>query len=79
MNLVMLPMWMLSGIFFSSSRYPEAAQPLIRLLPLTALIDAMRAVMIDGASIFTQMPQVILLAVWAVVTFVIALKIFRWQ
>jgi ABC-type polysaccharide/polyol phosphate export permease len=72
-------MWMLSGIFFSSSRYPEAAQPLIRLLPLTALIDAMRAVMIDGASIFTQMPQVILLAVWAVVTFVIALKIFRWQ
>jgi ABC-type multidrug transport system permease subunit len=79
MNLVMLPMWMLSGIFFSSSRYPEATQPLIRLLPLTALIDAMRAVMIDGASIFTQMPQVVLLAVWATLTFVVALKIFRWQ
>ena len=50
----MLPMWMLSGIFFSSSRYPDAAQPLIKMLPLTALIDAMRAVMIDGASIFSQ-------------------------
>jgi ABC-type multidrug transport system permease subunit len=79
MNVVMLPMWMLSGIFFSSSRYPDAAQPLIKLLPLTALIDALRAVMIDGASIFTQVPQVILLAVWGTVTFVVALKIFRWQ
>ena len=79
MNVVMLPMWMLSGIFFSSSRYPDAAQPLIKILPLTALIDALRAVMIDGASIFTQVPQVILLAVWGTVTFIIALKIFRWQ
>jgi ABC-type multidrug transport system permease subunit len=79
MNVVMLPMWMLSGIFFSSSRYPDAAQPLIKILPLTALIDALRAVMIDGTSIFTQVPQVILLAVWGTVTFVIALKIFRWQ
>jgi ABC-type multidrug transport system permease subunit len=79
MNLVMLPMWMLSGIFFSSSRYPDAAQPFIKALPLTALIDALRAVMIDGASIFSQTPQVLLLAVWGTVTFVIALKIFRWQ
>jgi ABC-2 type transport system permease protein len=79
MNVVMLPMWMLSGIFFSSNRYPDAAQPLIRLLPLTALIDAMRAVMIDGASIFSHVPQVVLLAVWGTVTFIIALKIFRWQ
>ena len=79
MNVVMLPMWMLSGIFFSSSRYPDAAQPLIKLLPLTALIDALRSVMIDGASIFSQLPQVALLAVWASVTFVVALKIFRWQ
>lgn len=79
MNLVMLPMWMLSGIFFSSSRYPDAAQPFIKALPLTALIDALRAVMIDGASIFSQTSQVVLLAIWGTVTFVIALKIFRWQ
>jgi ABC-2 type transport system permease protein len=79
MNLIMLPMWMLSGIFFSSSRYPEAAQPFIKLLPLTALNDALRSVMIDGASIFSQTSQVLLLAVWGTVTFVVALKIFRWQ
>ena len=75
----MLPMWMLSGIFFSSSRYPDVAQPFIKVLPLTALIDAMRSVMIDGASVFSQTPQIALLAVWGIVTFVIALKIFRWQ
>ena len=79
MNVVMLPMWMLSGIFFSSSRYPDAAQPFIKVLPLTALIDALRAVMIDGASIFSQTSQVVVLAVWGTVTFIVALKIFRWQ
>jgi ABC-2 type transport system permease protein len=79
MNLVMLPMWMLSGIFFSSSWSPDFAQPFIQALPLTALNDALRAVMIDGASIATQVDRVLLLAVWAVVTFVVALKIFRWQ
>jgi ABC-type multidrug transport system permease subunit len=79
MNVVMLPMWMLSGIFFSSSRYPDAAQPFIKILPLTALIDALRAVMIDGATVFSQTGQIALLAVWAIVTFVTALKIFRWQ
>jgi ABC-type polysaccharide/polyol phosphate export permease len=79
MNLVMLPMWMLSGIFFSSSRYPEAVQPIIRLLPLTALIDALRAVMIDGASLFSQTAQIAILAVWGMLSFTVALKIFRWQ
>jgi ABC-2 type transport system permease protein len=79
MNMIMLPMWMLSGIFFSSSRYPDAAQPFIKLLPLTALNDALRSVMIDGASIFSQTSQVVLLAIWGTVTFVVALKIFRWQ
>jgi len=64
---------------FSSSRYPDAAQPFIRVLPLTALIDAMRAVMIDGASVFSQIHHIVLLAIWGIVTFVIALRIFRWQ
>lgn len=79
MNVTMLPMWILSGIFFSSSRYPDMAQPFIKVLPLTALLDALRAVMIDGSSIFSQTPQVAILAVWGIVTFAIALKIFRWQ
>ena len=48
MNVVMLPMWLLSGVFFSSSNFPDVAQPFIRALPLTALNDALRAVMLDG-------------------------------
>jgi ABC-2 type transport system permease protein len=79
MNVTMMPMWVLSGIFFSASRYPDIAQPFIKVLPLSALLDALRAVMIDGASVFSQMYQVGILTVWAIVTFAIALKIFRWQ
>ena len=79
MNMSMLPMWILSGIFFSSSRYPDVTQPFIKLLPLTALLDALRAVMIDGASVFTQTGPIAVLVVWATVTFAIALRIFRWH
>ena len=78
MNLVMLPMWLLSGIFFSSERFPEAVQPLIKLLPLTALNNALRAVMQEGAPLTSQLPEIGLLSAWSVVTFVLALKWFRW-
>jgi ABC-2 type transport system permease protein len=79
MNLVMLPMWLLSGIFFSSDRFPEAVQPIIRALPLTALIDSLRAVMQEGATLWSQLPQIGWLAAWAVVTFTLALRWFRWM
>ncbi|OAI51822.1 hypothetical protein AYO44_04965 [Planctomycetaceae bacterium SCGC AG-212-F19] len=79
MNLVMLPMWVLSGIFFSSERFPDVAQPFIKLLPLTPLIDALRAVMLEGALLTTQLPQLGILAAWAVVTFALALRWFRWK
>jgi ABC-type multidrug transport system permease subunit len=78
MNLVMLPMWLLSGIFFSSDRFPAAVQPFIKVLPLTALNNSLRAVMQEGASLASQLPEIGLLAAWAVVTFVLALKLFRW-
>ena len=78
MNLVMLPMWLLSGIFFPSDRFPSAVQPLIKALPLTALNDSLRAVMQEGATLASQLPQIGLLAAWSVVTFVLALKWFRW-
>lgn len=78
MNLVMLPMWLLSGIFFSSERFPGVAQPLIRALPLTALNDSLRAVMQEGATLASQLPQLGILAAWAVVTFALALRWFRW-
>jgi ABC-type multidrug transport system permease subunit len=79
MNLVMLPMWVLSGIFFSSERFPEMAQPFIKLLPLTPLIDALRAVMLEGEPLTAQLPRLGLLAGWAVVTFALALRWFRWN
>jgi ABC-2 type transport system permease protein len=78
MNLVMLPMWLLSGIFFTHDRFPEAVQPAIKILPLTALNDALRAVMQEGAGLTSQLPQIGLMLAWAVVTFVLALKWFRW-
>lgn len=78
MNLVMLPMWVLSGIFFSSERFPEAVQPVIQALPLTPLIDALRAVMLEGASFPQIGRQLAELAAWGIVTFVLALRWFRW-
>jgi ABC-type multidrug transport system permease subunit len=79
MNLVMLPMWVLSGIFFSSERFPEAAQPVIKALPLTPLIDALRNVSLEGASLVSQWPQLCILACWGIGSFVLALRWFRWN
>jgi ABC-type multidrug transport system permease subunit len=79
MNLVMLPMWLLSGIFFSSERFPAFLQPLIKALPLTPLIDALRATMLEGTPLMLLWPQLALLAFYGLVSFTIALKIFRWQ
>ena len=78
MNLVMLPMWVLSGIFFSSDRFPEQVQPLVKLLPLTMLIDALRGVIQDGTSLAALSSQVLGLVVWGCVSFVLALRWFRW-
>ncbi len=79
MNLVQVPMWIVSGVFFSAQRFPDAVQPLIDALPLTATIDAVRAHMLEGASLFQLAPQLATLAVWLVVCFTLALKLFRWR
>jgi len=79
MNLVMLPMWILSGTFFSYARFPDAVQPFVKALPLTALNDALRAVMIDGAAVASLGAPLAIVAAWGVVSFAIALRIFRWR
>jgi ABC-2 type transport system permease protein len=79
MNLVMLPMWLLSGTFFSSKRFPEVAQPFIQALPLTQINDALREVMLEGASLAEVAWRLGILAAWTVVSFTLALKWFRWQ
>lgn len=79
MNVVMLPMWLLSGVFFSSENFPAAMQPAIRALPLTALNDALRANMIDGLGLAALWPQLAVLAFWGIVPFAVAMRIFRWR
>jgi ABC-type multidrug transport system permease subunit len=79
MNLVMLPGWLLSGTFFSSKRFPDAVQPVIQALPLTQLNDALREVMLEGASVAQVGWRLAALAAWGGVCFLLALKWFRWQ
>ena len=79
MNLVMLPMWILSGTFFSYARFPAAIQPFVKALPLTALNDALRAVMIDGSPLARLGAPLAIVAGWGLVSFALALKIFRWR
>jgi ABC-2 type transport system permease protein len=77
-NLCTLPMVLMSGVFFSTSRFPEMLQPVIRLLPLTALIDASRAIMGEGASLVRVGPELAVLLVWGVASTFMALRLFRW-
>ena len=79
MNLVMLPMWVFSGVFFSSGNFPKAAQPFIQALPLTAVNDALRANMLQGASWATVGGELAIIVTWLVVCFTLALRLFRWR
>lgn len=78
-NSIMMPMWIVSGVFFSSQRFPELLQPVIKALPLTAIIDALRANMLQGAGLVQLWPQVAVLSTWLIVCFTLALKLFRWK
>jgi ABC-type multidrug transport system permease subunit len=79
MNLVMLPMWVLSGVFFASTNFPDAMQPFIHVLPLTALNDALRAVVNEGLSLTALGKEMAVLLTWGLVSFGLSLKLFRWQ
>lgn len=79
MNLVMLPMWVLSGIFFASTNFPDAMQPFIHALPLTALIDGLRGVVNEGRTLAELAPEIGIMTAWGTVSFGVALKLFRWQ
>ncbi len=79
MNLVMIPMWLLSGSFFSADRFPDAFQPFIQALPLTAINNALRAVMLEARPLSAISGELLLLAAWTVLSFALALKLFRWQ
>jgi ABC-type multidrug transport system permease subunit len=79
MNVTQVPMWILSGVFFSAQRFPDLVQPLIKALPLTAAIDAMRGNMLQGSNLFELRAELAVLGGWLVVCFVLALRLFRWR
>ena len=79
MNLVMLPMWILSGVFFSASRFPAIIQPLVKALPLTAAIDVLRGNMLQGMPLSNMMAPLAILLAWFVLPFAVSLRIFRWR
>ena len=79
MNLVMLPMWILSGVFFSATRFPAVIQPVVRALPLTAAIEALRGNMLQGMNLGQLTTQMAILLTWLVVAFAVSLRIFRWR
>lgn len=78
-NLAVVPMWILSGVFFSSAHFPEAVQPFVQALPLTALNDALRAVMLAGDGLTAVAHEMVILTAWTAVCFLLTLKIFRWH
>jgi ABC-2 type transport system permease protein len=78
MNLVMMPMWIFSGVFFSYERFPAVIQPAIKALPLTALNDALRASILEGTPLTHQWPRLLVLFLWGGISFVLALRWFRW-
>jgi ABC-type multidrug transport system permease subunit len=79
MNLVMLPMWVFSGVFFNSSNFPDAMQPFIKALPLTASVNALRSVMLEGTPLLGLGQELTVMAAWLVLSFFLALKLFRWK
>jgi ABC-2 type transport system permease protein len=78
MNLLMLPMLVGSGVFFSIERFPASVQPLLRVLPLTALIDALRAIVLEGQQLAAQWPRLAVLVAWTAFSYLVGLRIFRW-
>ena len=79
MNLSTLPMWVLSGVFFSASNFPSFVQPVIKVLPLTAFVDAMRAVVLEGQSLAAIRAELLMLASWGIGCFALALRLFKWR
>jgi ABC-2 type transport system permease protein len=79
MNLLMLPMWVASGVFFSAANFPDVVQPVIQALPLTAVVDSVRGIMIQGLGWSALLPEFAIVGTWLVLSFGIALRFFRWR
>ncbi|HEX8814922.1 MAG TPA: ABC transporter permease [Terriglobales bacterium] len=78
-NVVMMPMWIFSGVFFSYDRFPAVVLPLIKALPLTALNDALRASILEGTPLYAQSGRLLVLVLWGGISFALGLRWFRWR
>lgn len=78
-NALTIPMGLASGVFFDYELFPEFLHPIIRCLPLTALTTGLREIANQGVGIVGSMPQLLILAGWTAVTFLVALRLFRWR
>jgi len=78
-NIVIMPMWVVSGVFFSAQRFPDFVQPIIHVLPLTLLIDALRAIQLQGASVGAVSFQMAVMAAWLIAAFAAGMALFRWR
>jgi len=78
-NLVQMPMMLLSGIFFSYHNFPEWSIGAIKLLPLTALTDGIRYIFNEGAGWLEIIMPAVSLSILGVVSFVVGMKMFKWQ
>jgi ABC-2 type transport system permease protein len=79
MNVVMMPMWLLSGVFFSPERFPDSVQPFIQALPLTQFNYALRAVILEGTSLYSQWWRLLYIAAWGGISYLLTLRWFRWN
>jgi ABC-2 type transport system permease protein len=78
-NIFTLPQFLLAGTFFDISVFPSWLQPVCKALPLTYLNQAMRKVAFDGVSIFSLGTEFMVLAIWGIVLYAIAVWVFRWE
>ena len=75
----MFPQYFLSGTFFPKNALPQGLQGIIKFLPLTALNDSMRKISFEGSHLWNVGPEIATLLVWALVAYVVAVKVFRWE
>lgn len=78
-NLVSFPLMFLSGVFFPRFLMPEWLQGITTFLPLTPVIDGLRLIMTEGKTLLDLGPELAIIAVWTIVIYVVAVKVFRWE
>lgn len=78
-NLVAFPLMFLSGVFFPRFLMPEWLQGITHYLPLSPIIDGLRLIMTEGQTLLQLGPQLLIIAVWIVVIYGVAIKFFRWE